>query len=173
MDGKRLDELLAATDGHTPGPWEDVYAGSGDWEKLKEIGPLGLFGRSLAFSSRGDSCRPDHELIKAAPAFRAAVIALREENRRAQLLTVESVKAICEREGFRDKGSGYNDAFEFPLPGDGNGITCFPTAERRHWRIYRWVDCRELFADCLTTGQLEDAVRLAKQTKGETTNDQA
>lgn len=178
-----IDALLVATEGHTPGgkngEWyavetavESVPPSAGDDsngyfpapdEYTQETrlvitpdepdGSDATYCRVVDLDEDGDD--PDNRLIHAAPALRAVVVQLLESLRRAQLLTPESVKAVCEREGFEWDGKWWiltsaNLAVE--------RVTGWPAC-----CVYRttgqWTPVTNAL---LTIGQLEDAIAAAK-----------
>lgn len=91
--------------------------------------------------------------------LRAIVAQQAETIRRAQLLTPESVRATCEREGFdwnHDRGDlGMEDGRSVGVSGCERGAA---------WNVCRRVDgLIDTDVDCLTVGQLEDAIAAAKE----------
>jgi hypothetical protein len=76
-----------------------------------------------------------------------------ERERRAQLLTPETVKAICERAGFKRDSRWWVSA---------NGLA----VEKRHgwnvWDFYRTTSDWRFIAVSQTVGQFEDAIKAAK-----------
>lgn len=90
------------------------------------------------------------------------ITTLREQLRRAELLTPESVKAICERDGLSDdEGSDGYDPERPEYTDYGCSISVGRVGESPYWSVGDTASFA-IGEMCLTVGQLEDAIAAAK-----------